>query len=94
MRIEIFQEKLKEISPAFTIVPNNNRPGLSNIFYNGANYDLPVIDSNDVPDEPDQRRRYEFPNGFSARLNSVPEIVDRLTDFLKKYESNKELYED
>jgi hypothetical protein len=67
---------------------------LSNIFYQGTNYDLPAIASDDIPDEPDQRRTYEFPGGIRSRLWSAPEIMERLTDFLEKFEQNKELYKD
>lgn len=93
MKIKEFEQKVSEISKDFSIKENPNRAGLSNIFYRGENYDLPVIDSADIPDTLDQNRRYQFPNGFSARLWSVDEILDRLKAFIKNFEDIKENYE-
>ena len=88
-----FEKHIQEIDPGFTIVDNPNRPGLANIYYNGNNYDLPVISSVDIPDEIDQNKRYEFPNGFQARLWSVGEVTDRLKRFVEEFNSIKEMYE-
>ena len=36
MQIEDFQKELQAIDPRLMIVPNNNRPGASNLFLNGV----------------------------------------------------------
>ncbi len=84
-----------EIDPKFTIVENPNRPGLNNIFYEGKNYDLPVV-ADDIREEFDSSYRYEFPNGMSARMWTVSEITDRLHGFIKSFNNpeTKALYED
>jgi len=88
-----FEVELKKISPDFMVVDNLNRPGLSNILYQGKNYDLPVISTNCIKPEVDPSYRYEFPNGMSARFWSQPEVLARVNDFIKNLETNKDLYE-
>jgi hypothetical protein len=88
-----FEIEIQKLSPDFSVVENNNRPGLSNILYKSRNYDLPVIPTQNIKDEKDKDYRYEFPNGMSARFWSRPEVVARLEDFLKNFESIKENYE-
>lgn len=85
--------KLKELNPGLQVVDNPNRPGLSNILFNGKNYDLPVLSTNCIKDEIDNSYRYEFPNGMSARYWSVPEVLNRIKDFLANFEKVKEDYE-
>ncbi len=92
MTTQEFEVEIKKIDPDFAIVPNPNRLGLSNIFYKGGNYDLPVVSSNEIKDEPDKSYRYEFPNGMNVRLWAKSEIIPRLQDFLKNFNSNKDLY--
>lgn len=89
------EKELKALDKNLTVVPNPNRPGLSNIFYQGQNYDLPVVSSFDIRDEVDQGHRYEFPNGHSARHHSRPEIIGRIESFLKQLKSGslKDIYE-
>lgn len=77
-----FEQEIQAIDPRFSILENPNRPGLSNIFFGGKNYDLPVISTHNIKDEIDASHRYEFPNGMSARHHSRQEIVDRLEQFL------------
>ncbi len=77
-----FEAELKEIDERFSIVENPNRPGLSNIFFMGKNYDLPVISTHLIKDVVDPTHRYEFPNGMMARMWSSVEIIDRLKQFL------------
>ena len=89
-----FEVDIKVLSPDFQVVDNPNRPGLSNIFYKGANYDLPVISTNCIRTEVDRDYRYEFPNGASARHWTQEEITLRLKDFLGKFETIKKEYED
>jgi len=89
-----FLKVIQEIDPRFSIVENPRRPGLSNIFFEGVNYDLPVISSSEIRDEIDHSYRYEFPNGMSARFWSKPEIMTRLEDFIKNLDKVKEDYGD
>ncbi len=84
-----FEQELKVLDPRFSVLPNPNRPGLSNIFFDGKNFDLPVISTNEIKDEIDQAYRYEFPNGMKARYWSKPEILARVTDFLKDFNKGK-----
>lgn len=95
-----FEKKIQEIDPRFTIKPNLNRRasngntvGLNNIFFEGANYDLPVV-PDDVREDIDTSYHYTFLNGFSTRMWSQEEIETRLKDFLKNFDKNKELYAD
>ena len=88
-----FESEIKKLSPDFQVVDNPNRPGLTNILYQGKNYDLPVISTNCIKTEVDRDYRYEFPNGASARHWTQEEITLRLKDFLGKFDSIKEVYE-
>ena len=84
-----FEQELKNLDKRFSVLPNPNRPGLSNIFFAGKNFDLPVISSNEIKEEVDQGYRYEFPNGMRARYWSKPEILARIEDFLKDFNKGK-----
>jgi len=84
--------EIQAIDPRFSIVESANRPGLSNIFFEGVNYDLPVISTTNIKDEIDHAHRYIFPNGMSTRLWSKPEIIGRLQDFIKNLDKVKEDY--
>lgn len=95
-----FEKKIQELDPRFTIVPNpnrgalnGNRVGLNNIFFEGTNYDLPVV-ADEIKEEIDNAYFYIFPNGYSSRMWSQGEIVDRLKDFLTKLDKMKEIYAD
>lgn len=89
-----FEQELKALDPRFSVVDNPNRPGLSNIFFEGRNFDLPAISSFDIREEADPRHVYEFPNGARARFWSRPEILGRVNDFLKSVDKNRAVYED
>lgn len=83
------EKELQALDDRLTVVPNPNRAGLSNIFFDGKNYDLPVVSTNNIKDEIDMSYRYEFPNGTMARYWSKGEIVDRITDFIQKMKDGK-----
>ncbi len=85
MTSQEFEIEIKKIDPRFSVVENQNRPGLANIFFEGKNYDLPVISAFDIREEVDRNYRYEFPNGLTARYWTRGEIVGRLEDFLKNF---------
>lgn len=94
-----FEKKIQEIDKRFTIVPNTNRQasngnrvGLNNIFFDGANYDLPVV-PDEVKEEADPNYFYIFPNGYSSRMWSQEEIIGRLNDFIRDFDKLKELYD-
>lgn len=87
------EQELKQKDERFSVVENSNRPGLSNIFFEGKNYDLPVVSTNFIKDEVDMNHRYEFPNGMSSRLWSKPEIMGRIDAFLNNLEEVKKNYE-
>lgn len=100
MNVKDFEKKIKEIDARFTITPNMNRGavdgnkvGLNNIYFEGANYDLPVV-ADEIKEEIDNGYFYIFPNGYSSRMWCQWEITARLQDFLKNFDKNKELYED
>lgn len=78
-----FEKEIQKISPKFSVVENPNRPGLSNIFYDGKNFDLPVISTHLIKPSVDTGHRYQFPNGMFGRFWSQGEITDRLHAFLK-----------
>lgn len=84
-----FEKEIQKLDPLLTIIPNENRPGLSNIWYGGKNYDLPVVSTEDIRDEVDQSYRYEFPNGMRARFWSKEEILARVVDFLQRKKDGK-----
>lgn len=84
-----FEKELHKLDPELSVVPNENRPGLSNIFYQGKNYDLPTISTEDIREEIDQSYRYEFPNGLRARYWTQGEVLARVTDFLERFKTGK-----
>jgi hypothetical protein len=84
-----FEVVLKEIDPRFSVVDNPNRPGLSNVFFLGKNYDLPALSTHDIRSEIDMSYRYEFPNGMLARFWSQGEIIERVKAFLDQFNSGK-----
>ena len=89
MNASDFEQELQRLDSRFTVVDNPQRPGLSNIFFEGKNYDLPVISTYDIKDEVDPAYLYEFPNGIRSRFWSKPEIVGRVQDFLQKHKEGK-----
>ena len=80
-----FEVELKKLDKRFSVAENPNRPGLSNIYFEGKNYDLPVISTHNIKDEPDASYRYEFPNGMTVRFWAKSEILPRCEDFLAKF---------
>lgn len=84
-----FLKEIQAIDSRFTIVPNENRKGLANIFFEGNNYDLPVLPLDEIKDEADPTYYYTFPNGYSARYWSRADVIPRLKDFLTKVDEIK-----
>lgn len=95
MTSQEFEVELKKLDPRFSVVENQNRPGLSNIFFEGKNFDLPVVSTHLIKDEVDYTHRYQFPNGLFARMHSRPEILERINRFFGDYKAGMyEGYED
>ncbi len=84
-----FEQELKKIDERFTVVENPNRTGLSNIFFMGLNYDLPVISTSDIREEIDHNYKFLFPNGMYSRYWTQGEIKGRCEDFLKEFKEGK-----
>jgi hypothetical protein len=84
-----FETELKKLDERFSVLENPNRPGLSNVYFMGLNYDLPVMSTNLIKDEIDQNYRYEFPNGMRARFWSKEEIMTRCVAFLEDFKKGK-----
>jgi hypothetical protein len=78
---------LKEIDPRFSVVPNDNRPGLANIFLDGKNYDLHAVPTGEIKEIVDHEYRYNFPDGRSARHWTKEEVLDQAKGFLEKFNS-------
>lgn len=98
MNTQEFEKRIQEIDPRFTIVPNpnrgannGNRVGLNNIFFEGTNYDLPVV-ADEIKEEVDPGYFYIFPNGYNSRMWSQGEVIARLEEFLKNLDKNREIY--
>lgn len=89
MHSKDFEVEIRKLDERFSVLENPSRPGLSNIFFAGKNYDLPVISTNDIREEVDQSYRYEFPNGMRSRYWTQSEVTARLEDFLKEYKAGK-----
>lgn len=83
------EQELKEIDSRLSVVENPNRPGLSNIFFMGKNFDLPAISTHLITDEIDNSNRYEFPNGWSQRHHTRPEIIEKVKLFLSNFKAGK-----
>lgn len=95
MNASDFEKEIQALDPQFSVRENANRPGLSNIFFKGKNFDLPVISTHLILDTVDPSHRYQFPNGMFARYWSSVEVIDRLKQFLIDYKEGKyEGYED
>jgi hypothetical protein len=89
-----FLNEIQALDPRFTIVENPHRKGLSNIFFEGVNYDLPVLPSEEINDHPDVKYFYTFPNGMSARFWSRSDVLPRLKSFLDNLEAIKKAHAD
>ncbi len=83
------QDELKQLDPRFSLIENPNRPGLSNIFFGGVNYDLPPVSSFDIREEEDLAHTYEFPNGWRAPYYTHPAIIARCEKFLQDFKAGK-----
>lgn len=79
-----FQKQLQEIDPRILIVPNNNRPGASNIFLNGADI-CPWIPSFEIQDEHTPDYVYKL-NDMPIPFKTTEEVIDIVKRTLKQLE--------
>lgn len=94
IKTEDFQKELQALDPRILIVPNNNRPGASNIFLNGVDI-CPWIPQFELQDEhsPDyQYRLNDMPIPFKTTIEAK-EIVQMTLNRLKDPEFSNALYD-
>jgi hypothetical protein len=82
MKTTDFAEQIKKIDPRLTIIPNENRPGLSNIMFDGR--DVCPVPSDEIKEDDDPRYYYVFPNGYSAAHNSVKSALAKIEGLFEK----------
>ncbi len=79
-----FETQLKEIDPRIVIVPNNNRPGASNVFLNGVDI-CPWVPSSEIQDEFTDDYVYNLgdrPVHFKTTVQ-VKEIVEKTLNSMR-----------
>ena len=85
MQTKEFEKQLKEIDPRLEIIPNPNRPGLSNIKLDGK--DICPVPADEIKEETDPNYFYTFPNGMIGRHKSTKEAlaqVHQVLQFIKE----------
>ena len=93
-KIEDFQKELQAIDPRLVIVPNNNRPGASNLFLNGVDI-VTWIPQFEIQDEhtPDYvYKLHDQPIPFKT-TGEVLELVNRTLEQLKTPEFADALFD-
>jgi hypothetical protein len=93
-KIEDFQRELQEIDPRLMIVPNQNRPGASNVFLNGVDI-VSWVPQFEIQDEATPDYVYKLndqPIPFKT-TEQVKEIVNRTLEQLKQPEFADALYD-
>lgn len=94
LKTEDFQKELQAIDPRLMIVPNQNRPGASNVFLNGVDI-CPWIPSYEVQDEhsPDYVYRLnDNPIPFKTTIE-IKEIVSMTLGKLQDPEFSDALFD-
>lgn len=79
--------ELRKIDSRVEIVPNANRPGLSNIMVNGQ--DICPIPSYELQDEHTSDYIYTFPNDIQAPMKTYGEALEMATRILEKLKDPK-----
>jgi hypothetical protein len=90
MKTSDFEKEIQKIDPRLTIVPNPNRPGLSNILLDGR--DVCPVPAEEIKDEPDTSYTYMFPNGMMGRHNSRADAINKIQkvlDYIKTDEGRE-----
>jgi hypothetical protein len=94
MKTKDFIKQIEALDSRFTVVENPNRAGLSNIFFEGQNYDLPVLPTEEIKESPDPRYFYTFPNGYSAPYNDMTTVMIKLKEFLADLDNKRKIHEE
>lgn len=81
---EEFQKELQKIDPRLMIVPNNNRPGASNVFLNGADI-CPWVPQFELQDEHSPDYVYKL-NDMPIPFKTTVEITEIVKMTLKQLE--------
>lgn len=81
-KIEDFQKELQQLDPRLLIVPNNNRPGASNLFLNGVDI-CPWVPSYEVQDEHSPEYTYNL-NDMRVPFKTSIEIMEIAKNVLGK----------
>jgi hypothetical protein len=81
MKTKDFEAELKKLHPDLAIIPNPNRPGLSNVKLMGQ--DICPVPSDEIYEDTVDSYVYEFPNGFVCKHNSKNIVLARVNDVLK-----------
>ena len=84
IKVDEFQKELQALDPRLVILPNNNRPGASNLFLNGVDI-CPWIPSFELQDEHSPDYVYNLrdtPVPFKTTVE-IKEIVDITLSKLK-----------
>ena len=84
IKTEDFQKKLQEINPNIMIIPNSNRPGVSNMMLNGIDI-CPWIPSFEIQDERSPDYVYNL-RDMPIPLKTTEEIKEILKLTLNKLE--------
>lgn len=88
IKVSQLEKELQEINPNVRIVPNPNRPGISNIMLNGQ--DLVVgLPNNELQLEHSSGYVYHFPNGMDGQFKTYNEAKEMAISFLNKLKDPK-----
>lgn len=93
MKIIDFEKELQAIDPRLSIIPNPNRPGISNIKIEGR--DVCPVPSQEIFDKPDEGYKITLPNGWEARHKSKEEALNRVRfvlDLIKTPEGSDQFF--
>ena len=80
MRTIDFETELKALDPRLAVVPNPNRPQISNIKLDGQ--DICPIPAYEIRDEPDATYTIELPNGMVRPHKSRREALEQVNHVL------------
>lgn len=80
-----FEKELQQLDPRIVIVPNEKRPGASNVFFNGIDI-CPWVPSFEVQDEPTDDYVYNLDDRRIPLKTSIQikEIVEKTLNSMKK----------
>lgn len=85
---EELELELKQIDPRIVIVPNQNRPGASNVLLNGVDI-CPWVPSFEVQQDHTEDYTYRLPNDMIVPFKTITEIKEIVTMTLKRTEDRE-----